>query len=75
MANMRAVNKHVKAKFPEYDIEVFRGSGYVYFGGDDGFDKVPSLYVHPVSTSTENLSKWCVEQIQDYLLENGLSVE
>lgn len=68
MANMREVNRYIKANFPELDIEAVRGDGYVYFDGKDGFDKVPSIMVHPVSCSTETLADLCMQEIQDYLL-------
>lgn len=65
MANMTQVNQYIKANFPELDIKAVRGDGYVYFDGDDGFDKVESIYVHAPSISTIDLVDLCMEQIQD----------
>lgn len=65
MANMTHVNRYIKANFPELDIKAVRGDGYVYFDGDDGFDKVESIYVHAPSISTIDLVDLCMEQIQD----------
>lgn len=64
MANFREVNKAVKAAYPDLKIEVVRGEGYVYFAGDDGFDKIESIPTHPVSTSTETLIRMCLEVIE-----------
>ena len=65
MANMTHVNQYIKANFPELDIKAVRGDGYVYFDGDDGFDKVASIYVNAPSISTSDLVDLCLEQIQD----------
>jgi len=64
MANFKQVNKAVNEAFPERDIEVVRGEGYVYFDGDDGFNKYESIYVHPVSISTERLIEMTIEHIK-----------
>lgn len=68
MANMTHVNQYIKANFPELDIKAVRGDGYVYFDGDDGFDKVESIYVHAPSICTNDLVDLCLEQIQDAYL-------
>ncbi|MBY8968787.1 hypothetical protein J1G33_00110 [Pseudomonas sp. P867] len=51
MANFAAVNKAIKKAFPTLDIQAIRCKGYVFFGGNDGFDKIESIYSHPTSTS------------------------
>ena len=63
MANFAAVNKALKAAYPLLDIEAVRGAGYVYFDGDDGFDKINSIFVHPTSTSTEDMIRLVIESI------------
>ena len=66
MANIKLINKAIKAKYPGKDIELVKGPGYVYFGGDDGFDKVPSIYSDPRGTPTETLLDavlWQIEQV------------
>ena len=63
MANFAAVNKALKAAYPALDIEVVRGDGYVYFGGDDGFDKIDSIFVHPTSISTADLTRIVIEAV------------
>ena len=68
MANITHVNQYIKANFPELDIKAVRGDGYVYFDGDDGFDKVESIYVHAPSISTRDLVDLCMEQIQDSII-------
>lgn len=65
MANMAHVNQYIKANFPELDIKAVRGEGYVYFDGDDGFDKVESIYVNAPTTSTSDLVDLCLENIQE----------
>ena len=55
MANMKMVNAAIKKQFPESDIVAVRGFGYVYFDGDDGFDKVESIMVNPTTTDTTYL--------------------
>ena len=66
MANFAAVNKALKSAYPKLDIEAVRGEGYVYFDGDDGFDKVPPINCHPVVTSTENLTRWAIKTVAEY---------
>lgn len=63
MANFAAVNKALKAAYPLLDIEAVRGQGYVYFGGDDGFDKIDSIFVHPTRTSTEDMIRLVIEAV------------
>jgi hypothetical protein len=67
MANFAAVNKALKAAYPALDIEVVRGQGYVYFGGNDGFDKIDSIFVHPTCTSTEDLTRLVIEAAEDLI--------
>jgi hypothetical protein len=66
MANFAAVNKSLKAAYPMLDIEAVRGQGYVYFDGKDGFDKVGSICVHPTSTSTSDMTRFAVEEVELY---------
>ena len=63
MANFAAVNKALKAAYPALDIEAVRGAGYVYFDGDDGFDKIESIMAHPTSTSTEDMIRLVIKAI------------
>jgi hypothetical protein len=65
MANFAAVNKALKAAYPALDIEAVRGAGYVYFDGDDGFDKINSIFVHPVNISTEDLTRFVIEAVAE----------
>jgi hypothetical protein len=67
MANFAAVNKALKTAYPALDIEVVRGEGYVYFGGDDGFDKINSIFVHPTNTSTADLTRFVIESVSDLI--------
>lgn len=67
MANFAAVNKALKAAYPALDIEVVRGQGYVYFGGNDGFDKIDSIFVHPTCTSTADLTRLVIEAAEDLI--------
>ena len=63
MANLKKVNKTIKAA-TGLDIEVVRGDGYVYFDGEDGFGKIDSVYAHPVTTTTDEMTRFCLEAIQ-----------
>jgi len=67
MANFSAVNKALKAAYPALDIEAVRGQGYVYFGGNDGFDKIDSIFVHPTCISTEDLTRLVIEAVEDLI--------
>ena len=62
MAIFRTVNKAIKTQ-TSLDIVAVRGAGYVYFDGADGFDKIPSLYVHPVHTPTDEMIQLCLEHL------------
>jgi len=67
MAIMKVVNQYIKTNFPEYDIEAVRGDGYVYFDGNDGYDKIESIMCNPVSTSTDDMVDIVLAQIDDYI--------
>jgi hypothetical protein len=67
MANFAAVNKALKAAYPALDVEAVRGAGYVYFDGDDGFDKIDSIFVNPISTSTADLTRFVIEAVSDLI--------
>lgn len=67
MANFKQVNVEIKKAFPALDIEVVRGEGYVYFTGEDGYDTLESIYTHPVSTSTEDVIRLCIDEIESSL--------
>jgi hypothetical protein len=66
MANMRHVNQYIKTNFPDLKVEAVRGEGYVYFDGEDGFDKIESIYVNPVSISTDVLVGIIMETLDEY---------
>jgi len=72
MANMKSVNKIIKAKYPHLEIEAVRGDCYVYFVF--GVHTVDSLYVNPVTTNTDTLAELAIDQINDFLIENDLIV-
>lgn len=71
MANFKEVNKQIKKAYPHLDILAVRGDGYVYFDGDDGFDKIPSIYTNPPSTGTQTLIKMCLSRIE-YAITDGV---
>jgi hypothetical protein len=55
MANFATVNRAIKMIYPQLDIKAVRGDGYVYFDGNDGYNKIESIMAHPVSTNTTDL--------------------
>lgn len=63
MANFLAVNKALKKAFPDLNIKAVRGAGYVYFDGNDGFDKVSSIYVNPTSINTAEMIQLVIEAV------------
>lgn len=63
MANFAAVNKAIKKAYPTLDIQAVRCKGYVFFDGNDGFDKIGSIYSHPTSTTTETMIRFCLREI------------
>lgn len=64
MADMAAVNRVIRQRFPDLDIKAVRGDGYVYFTGADGFD-VESIYSNPPTTTTGAMIRMCVENIEE----------
>lgn len=62
MANFKEVNKAIAAN-TDLDIQARRGDGYVYFDGDDGWDKISSIYVHPVNTDTDVMIELCLRLV------------
>ena len=63
MANFTAVNKAIKKAFPSLDIQVVRCKGYVFFDGDNGFDKIESIYTHPTGPTTDTMIRLCINAI------------
>lgn len=70
MANLKIVNSEIKKLYPTFDIKVIRGQGYVYFDGEDGFDKIDSLYVNPTSTTTNDLINMVADSVNIAILRN-----
>lgn len=75
MANFADVNKAIKKAFPGKKIVAVRGPGYVYFEGDDGFDKIKAIYSNPQTTSTEDMIRMVLEDISSYLEEQESEME
>jgi len=76
MANFKAVNSAIQAKFGT-GIEVVRGKDYVYFNGKN-WGEVESIMCPPVTTSTEDLIRLCFDEIENYIhsdLESELTYE
>lgn len=71
MANFRDVNKAVSKRFPDLDIEVVRGDGYVYFAGNGKYHEIDSIYTNPTTTSTEDVTRMAIESIEYWQKENG----
>jgi hypothetical protein len=70
MANFTAVNKAIKKAFPSLDIRAVRCKGYVFFDGDNGFDKIESIYTHPTGTTTDTMIRLCINAI-NRAIEDG----
>lgn len=66
MANLTQVNKVIKQRFPELDIEIVRGEGYVYFIGEDG-ENIEPICTHPFSTLTDDLCRIVVSDVEHYI--------
>lgn len=64
---MIKINRSLKATFPTKDIEAVAGNGYIYFDGDDGFDKIPSLYIDPKSVSAALRMAMVISHVAEYL--------
>lgn len=62
MANFKQINRAIKKAFPDLKVKVFRGNSYVYF--DDS--NIPSLFVHPSSVTTEQLTELVIEELQEF---------
>lgn len=67
MAVMAKVNKAIKSAYPNLEVEAVRGCGYVYFTGGRIVDEIDSVYSHPVNTSTEDMIRMCLDEIEYYL--------
>jgi hypothetical protein len=64
MANFKQVNRSDQKEFPDLHIDVVRGTGYVYFSGDVGFGKINSIMAHPTSTTTEDMIRICISEVE-----------
>ena len=65
----KAIQKHVAEKHPHKDIviEAVRGAGYVYFNPLE----IPSVYAHPIGTSTEDMVRLCCQEVDAFLQSLG----
>ena len=63
---MAKINKALKAAYPDKDIEAVAGSGYIFFDGDDAFDKIPSIYCCPKSVSAAVRMTLVMDQVSEY---------
>lgn len=75
MANFAEVNKAIKKAWPTLDVQAVRCKGYVYFDGEDGFDKIESIYSHPTNTATESMIRFCLRQINQAIDDGNLALE
>jgi len=66
MANFKEVNKAIKARFPDCNIEMVRGCGYAYYGLN-GYDKINSVFSHPTTTTTDEMIEFAIQDISEYL--------
>ena len=55
-ATMKNLNAAIAARWPNLDIELVKGDGYFYFDGDDGFDKIESMYTFALNGM--DFDKW-----------------
>jgi hypothetical protein len=60
---MSKTNKAIRAAYPDKDIEAIAGAGYIYFDGNDGFDKIPSIMIHPRSVSAADRQRIILEHV------------
>ena len=68
MANFHKVNKILNKMYPDLDVIVIRGEGYVYFTGLDSERlNIESIMTHPVSTDTHALINMCISEINEGL--------
>ena len=61
---MKSINKALKKMYPDKDIEVVSGDGYVYFDGDDGFDKIETIWIHPKSVGMKVLKEIVLNHVK-----------
>jgi len=74
MTRMQEVRKYFKEKNLDADI-VRDGSGYYYFIGNDGFDKIENLYCYNINDiSLENVIAHIEESIGKSIIKNQLTV-
>lgn len=66
-----SINKAIKKEFPNHDIEVVIGDGYFYFDGDDGFDKIESIYVEPKSVCVDTAKRMILQHIRNMGFNNA----
>lgn len=64
MANFKAVNAGIRKAYPNLDIELVRGVGYAYLYSDTLTDQLPSIMAHPTSTSTADMLRLALEEIE-----------
>jgi hypothetical protein len=62
MANIRAVNKAIRQRFPTLGVEAIRGEGYVYFLAPDPLS-VPSICANPTTTPTGDMIRMAIDEI------------
>lgn len=70
MANMKEVNKAIKAAYPDLKVELVRGDGYAYFAhADDSYKEFPSIMSHPPVTPTDAMIRMALDTISTEIKE------
>ena len=68
MAQFHKVNATIKQQYPDLNVEAVPcPNQYVYFCGRDGLGKVDSVFAHPFSTTTEDMTRLCLWAVEDSL--------
>lgn len=64
MANMKEVNKAIKAAYPDLKVELVRGDCYAYFAhADDTYEVFPPIMSHPPVTPTDAMIRMALDTI------------
>lgn len=69
MANMREVNKAIKAAYPDLKIELLRQDDYAYFVTPEGAVKFNPIHSNPPTTPTDAMIRMALDTIKTDLKE------
>lgn len=73
-ATIKNINDAIRAKYPDFDINFYKGEGYFYFTGESDLD-IDSIYTFALKQAPlEDWLKWAFANIDEAIAEADIDV-